>query len=568
MALLALLACAVGEDSGRGSPGESIAPDSHAESAADSDGCLDPQPWFRDADGDGFGIASDTISACAAPPGYVADATDCDDAHAEASPGATERLTDGVDDDCDGALARSPVDSLPTWSARGSQAGDVTEVWVGTSVGSADITGDGTVDLVVGTWASVATEGGFRQAGALVFKGPLLDSTAGEAISLASAVLTGDVGDGFALVCPTGDLDGDGIGDLVVGAPFHDGYTGAAYVVRGPIEGWRDLAADQALLGEGANAYFGQCTAPGDVDGDGLDDLLISAPNTEQFRGAAYLFRGPVSVEDATDAETIFRGEVNDEAVGNSVVGLGDLDGDGLPDFGITNYNPPDSIGVSAWLIGDPLPGVMHPRDVGVTVRYDVSGDGWAEGMTLNRLGDVTGDGYADVGFGVGQCQQSNLIAVMDGPFPTSGQFDLTTQYTTLLYSNNSGVKSFTSFATGLGDWDGDGDGSGDLAIGNPYYSTPEAVAAYGCTEEYGGCFEGAVFLVAGPLPVGAIDLETESDWLYGIAEHGELGASLAGGGDLDDDGFPDLAMGAPYVDSGALSNAGMAFVLFGGGQP
>lgn len=72
----------------------------------DCDGTIDEglpgQPFFRDADGDGFGSFGDNVSACTAPEGYVAIGGDCNDQNADVSPSATE-LCDGVDNNCDGA---------------------------------------------------------------------------------------------------------------------------------------------------------------------------------------------------------------------------------------------------------------------------------------------------------------------------------------------------------------------------------------------------------------------------------------------------------------------------------
>jgi hypothetical protein len=73
----------------------------------DCDGAVDDGvtvfTWYADADGDGTGDATRTLADCAAPPGYVAAGTDCDDAAAAVHPGATETC-DGVDEDCDGAV--------------------------------------------------------------------------------------------------------------------------------------------------------------------------------------------------------------------------------------------------------------------------------------------------------------------------------------------------------------------------------------------------------------------------------------------------------------------------------
>ncbi|MCB9677617.1 MAG: putative metal-binding motif-containing protein [Alphaproteobacteria bacterium] len=66
-----------------------------------ADDCVIRQDWYRDADGDGYGDAADSTSAPTASPGYVADATDCDDADPLVHPGADERCND-ADDDCDG----------------------------------------------------------------------------------------------------------------------------------------------------------------------------------------------------------------------------------------------------------------------------------------------------------------------------------------------------------------------------------------------------------------------------------------------------------------------------------
>ena len=86
--------------------------------------------WYADADGDGYGDAALPVSACAAPKGHVADATDCDDTAANANPGiTTETCNDGVDNDCDGS--------------RGSCA-------LGWGVAGGDADGDGTDDVLLG----------------------------------------------------------------------------------------------------------------------------------------------------------------------------------------------------------------------------------------------------------------------------------------------------------------------------------------------------------------------------------------------------------------------------------
>jgi hypothetical protein len=91
----------------------------------DCDGLIDDDviagvPWYRDADGDGFGDAEVSVSDCAPPVGYVADATDCDDAEARTRPGAPEQCN-GIDDDCDDVIDEDVV--FVDWWADGDGDG-------------------------------------------------------------------------------------------------------------------------------------------------------------------------------------------------------------------------------------------------------------------------------------------------------------------------------------------------------------------------------------------------------------------------------------------------------------
>jgi hypothetical protein len=98
------------------------------------------------------------------------------------------------------------------------------------------------------------------------------------------------------------DDNGDGYGDLAIGAPFEDSGgldAGAAYVVHGPMGGTISLSSTASKVVGGA---MGQnlglsVSSAGDVDGGGLSDLLVGAPGQVddlQYTGAAYLYLGPV----------------------------------------------------------------------------------------------------------------------------------------------------------------------------------------------------------------------------------------------------------------------------------
>ncbi|MFH1463369.1 MAG: MopE-related protein [Pseudomonadota bacterium] len=87
--------------------------DNDCDHDVDEDDAVDASTWYADADGDGFGDPGTTALACAAPTGYLADATDCDDADPDRNPAAAERC-DGLDDDCDGDVDE---DLIETWYA-------------------------------------------------------------------------------------------------------------------------------------------------------------------------------------------------------------------------------------------------------------------------------------------------------------------------------------------------------------------------------------------------------------------------------------------------------------------
>ena len=79
----------------------------------DCDGLVDESggnaTWYADTDGDGYGDAGSTVTACTQPPGYVADNTDCDDTNGSINPSADE-VCDGVDNDCDGTVDQNPYE--------------------------------------------------------------------------------------------------------------------------------------------------------------------------------------------------------------------------------------------------------------------------------------------------------------------------------------------------------------------------------------------------------------------------------------------------------------------------
>ncbi len=169
---------------------------------------------------------------------------------------------------------------------------------------------------------------------------------------------------GFRHAQPAGDLDGDGLGDLALGAPYDDNdnghEAGAVWIVYGAdwdaVDRWTPIAdIGQHLRGELSQDHAGfDIAAIGDSDGDGLDDLLASAPDASSDYpgvGRIYIIQGELSDvdRDLGDFPYLYGAERFSHA-GWSVHAAGDLDGDALSDFMIATPYPMAS--------GDP--GVAH----------------------------------------------------------------------------------------------------------------------------------------------------------------------------------------------------------------
>ena len=287
--------------------------------------------------------------------------------------------------------------------------GETVDDWAGWAVsGAGDVNGDGFDDVLVGAHGNDA--GGSSAGAAYLALGPLTgdrDLAAGEAKLIGE---TASDYAGYAL-STAGDMDGDGFDDLIIGAHGNDaGGTdaGAAYIVHGPVSGVVDLSTAEAkLVGETAYDYAGICVSDaGDINGDSLGDVVVGAHGWGGVladSGAAYVVLGPVTgTIDLSGAAARLTGEAATDYAGISVSGAGDINGDGLDDLLIGAHGS-DAGGTDAgiaYLLIAPVYSITlsssHARLIGEE-------DSDLAGAFVHTAGDTDGDGFDDLFIGAYQ---------------------------------------------------------------------------------------------------------------------------------------------------------------------
>jgi hypothetical protein len=404
----------------------------------------------------------------------------------------------------------------------GATAGDA----FGRSVSRAgDVNGDGYDDVIVG--AHYNYSGGFDAGRAYVYSG-------GAAMdNLADVILTGTAGDYFGYsVASAGDVNGDGYGDLIVGAYLNDaGGTdaGCAFVYENSMTG--DDNYDLRLAGDASNERFGQdVAAAGDVNGDGYVDIIVGA-NSAAGGGKAYLFFGGEQFDNIPDVVLTAIGV----DFGCSVAGAGDVNGDGFSDV-IVGGRSNDSGKAYIYYGGVNIDGTA---DVVLTS----SGATYQSDVPVASAGDVNRDGFDDIIVGAPRDPGTGRAFVYYGGANMNSTADVV-----LEYIGEIGAE-FGSSVAGAGDVNGDG--YGDVIVGARKHSAAgtDAGRAY-------------VFL-------GGTSLRTYPNMtLSGIAEFDYFGSAVAGAGDVNGDGFADIIVGAYGRSPHNISYEGAAFVYFGGRVP
>lgn len=411
-----------------------------------------------------------------------------------------------------------PLSAVADLLVDGVQAGEL----FGASVATAgDVNGDGYSDLIVGM--PDYDNGVLSNAGrVMVFHGSAVGLSSTPAWTMAGTTANARFG---ASVSTAGDVNGDGYSDIIIGAPGHSG-QGAVFVHHGSPTGLLPAVAWSILGGEAASG-FGACVAlAGDVNGDGISEVLVGAPLMNvggADRGQVRCYSGALGTGLAATPLWTSNGTQDNAQYGFSVAGAGDLNGDGYSDVAV----------------GEPYYGTTTPLVRGRVSIFHGTGaslslNGTREGQLSNNhfgyavsaAGDMNGDGYGELLVGApGVTSGRGRVYAYRGG---SGGIEATATST---YTGATGTNGRVGSSVGLAG-DVNGDGYADVVVGSPYHD--------------GAFTDGGQTLVFIGAPGTGTHFTTPYFTYTGTQTNEQQGFAVNTCGDVNGDGISDLVYGMP----------------------
>ena len=337
-----------------------------------------------------------------------------------------------------------------------------------------------------------------------------------------------------------GDLDGDGITDIAIGAYLDDDGTtdsGAVYIVflnsDGSVKSYQKISNLEGNLSVSLDSsdYFGHSvSSTGDLNNDGIEDIAVGTPNDDDLgtnSGAIYvLFLNTDGTVKQTQKITSTQG--SPAYLGRSLTYIGDLDNDGIKEFAVTSGT------TSIYIISLNSDGTVYHEQQIFYEKYFTS---------LEGIGDLDNDGIEDLAAGCSIFSEDYVYIIFlnyDGSIKNSQEISNGVGgLTTTLDPDDY----FGSSISSVGDLDNDG--VQDIIVGS-----------YG--DEEGSDYSGTVYVLFlnsnGTVKSEKTINNAEESFIHGLDEYANLGISIDNMGDLDNDGNDDVVVG---------SYLGEIFILF-----
>ncbi len=391
-------------------------------------------------------------------------------------------------------------------------------------------------------------------------------------------------------VSTAGDVNGDGLDDLIIGALNADPSNkklsaGKSYVVFGKID---NTTIDLSTIANGTGGFIingeiqydrsgASVSNAGDVNGDGLDDLIVGARNAglndKKEIGKSYIIFGKIdstainlSAIASGTGGFVINGENAMDYSGWSVSTAGDVNGDNLDDLIVSAYGADpsgkESAGKSYVIFGKTDNTVINLSDIG-TGGFVINGEnaGDKSGWSASNAGDVNGDGLDDLIIGASKADPNGRIDAGKS-YIVFGKTDNTAINLSAIANGTGGfvinservwINWNTILVSNAGDVNGDG--LDDLIIGAKSASPNNKAHAGKSYVIFGKTNNTAIDLSAIGTAGFVINGEKSGDW---------SGVSISTAGDVNGDGLDDLIVGADQVDLNGKLNIGKSYVVFG----
>ncbi len=344
---------------------------------------------------------------------------------------------------------------------------------------------------------------------------------------------------------------------------------------------FKQFTPDASFIGEAASDRAGEKVAgAGDVNNDGYADILIGADSNDEGgsnAGKVYLILGRADVTqwngssplDLNYANASFIGEEAGDNAGYALAGVGDVNNDGYADIliGASGNDEGGSSAGKVYLIlgradvnswGDSSP--LDLSYANASFIGEEAGDG--VGWTLDRIGDVNNDGFADILIGADGNDEGGSNA--GKAYLILGRADVTQ------WNGSSPLDLSYANASFIGEEADDGAGIGLAGVGDVNNDGFADILIGAAGNDEGGSYAGKAYLILGRVDVtqwnGSSPLDLNSANASFIGEEagdraGDYGVD--GAGDVNKDGFDDILIGAYDNDEGG-SNAGQTYLIFG----